>query len=126
MLEDRPYMRGPSYGSYRSVTTLMVITLAVCFVIQSVVLSYSEAGSYLLGRMVLTREAITRGYVWQLLTFQFLHAGFLHVFCNCLTLYFFGKALEITLASRHWFAIYFGAGMAGGLLLAVGNLVLPI
>ena len=33
MLEDRPYMRGPSFGSHRSVTTLMITALVVCFVV---------------------------------------------------------------------------------------------
>ena len=125
MLEDRPYMRGPGYGSYRSVTMIMVIALAVCFVLQSILLSYSGAGSRLLGELVLTREAITRGHIWQLLTFQFLHAGFLHIFFNCLALYFLGKALETSLPPKHWLAIYFGAGLSGGLLHAVGNAVLP-
>lgn len=125
MLEDRSYMRGPGYGAYRSVTTVMVTILAVCFVLQSIFLSYSDS-AYRLRDLVLTGDALRKGYVWQLITFQFLHAGFLHVFFNCLTLYFFGRALEIGLAPRHWLAIYFGGGIAGGLLHAVGSLVLPL
>jgi membrane associated rhomboid family serine protease len=125
MLEDRPYMRGPGYGSYRSITVLLVISLAVCFVVQSIILSYSQVGTDILAYMVLTKAAITKGYIWQLLTFQFLHAGFLHVFFNCLALYFIGKALEISLPTRHWLGIYFGAGLAGGILHATGNAVLP-
>src|SRR5205085_2323529 len=75
--------------------------------------------------LVLKREAITRGYVWQFLTFQFLHANLLHIFFNCVTLYFFGRALEITLSKRHWLAIYFGGGFAGGLIHALGNIIFP-
>ena len=125
MLEDRSYMRGPSFGSGRSITVLLVIILAVCFVLQSVILSYSEFGTALLHYMVLSKAAITRGYVWQFLTFQFLHAGFMHVFFNCLALYFVGKALESSMPVKHWLSIYFGAGLAGGLLQAVGNIFLP-
>src|SRR5207237_6434699 len=106
----------PGYGQYRSVTTLMLITLTVCFVIQSVLESYSTAGTRLLWNLELNRAALTRGYVWQFLTFQFLHAGFLHFFCNALGLYFLGIALEVSLAPRHWLGIYFGSGIAGGLL----------
>jgi membrane associated rhomboid family serine protease len=125
MLEDRTYMRGPSFGSHRSVTVVLVISLAVCFVLQSILLSYSEAGSNFLSHLPLTSGAITRGYIWQLLSFQFLHAGFLHVFFNCLALYFLGKALETSLPTRHWLAIYFGGGIAGGLLHSIGNAISP-
>src|SRR3954469_22070540 len=121
MLEDRSYMRGPGYGAYRSVTTVMVTILAVCFVFQSILFSYSRAGRNFLFDLYLTPAALTEGKVWQLFTFQFIHAGFLHVFFNCLTLYFFGKALEIGLATRHWLGIYFGGALAGGLLQALGS-----
>jgi len=124
MLEDRAYLRGPGYGSHRSVTVVVVISLAVCFILQS--LLYSSSMSGLFYSLELTREAITRGKIWQLLTFQFLHAGFLHLLFNCVALYFLGKALEISIPTKHWLAIYFGGGIAGGLLHALGNTVLPV
>lgn len=125
MLEDRSYMRDPSYGPYRSMTVIMVITLAACYMVQAILVSNSEAGANLIGQMVLTKAAIIKGRLWQLVTFQFLHAGFTHVLLNCLGLYFVGRALEISLAPKHWLAVYFGAGIAGGLLHAAGNAVLP-
>jgi membrane associated rhomboid family serine protease len=125
MLEDRSYMRGPGYGQYRSVTVVMLVILTICYVLQSVLYSYSLAGTRLLAFLELTPLAITRGYVWQLLTFQFLHNGFIHFLFNCLTLYFLGTALEPALARRHWLGIYFGAGIAGGLLHSVGSIFLP-
>jgi membrane associated rhomboid family serine protease len=125
MLEDRSYMRGPGYGSHRSITVILVVSLAVCFVIQSILLSYSESGANLLSRLVLTKDALLRGHIWQLLTFQFLHADFLHVLFNCLALYFLGRALETSLSTRHWLCIYLGAGLAGGIFHAVGNALLP-
>jgi membrane associated rhomboid family serine protease len=126
MLEDRSYMREPSYGRYRSVTVAMIVSLGVCFIIQSVLYSYSSAGRALLYEMDLTHFAVTRGHVWQLLTFQFLHAGFIHLLFNCVALYFLGKALETSLSMRNWLAIYFGAGISGGLLHALGSSVLPM
>ncbi len=127
MLEDRSYMRSPSYGSFRSVTMIMVVVLAACFLVQSVVQSYGAAGAgaRFISSLALTHFAITRGYIWQLLTFQFLHAGFLHIFFNCLALYFLGKALETSLSPGRWLAIYFGSGISGGLLHATGNWLFP-
>ncbi|HEV8544572.1 MAG TPA: rhomboid family intramembrane serine protease [Verrucomicrobiae bacterium] len=126
MLEDRPYMRDPMYGAHRSVTMIMVVLLAACFILQSVLISYSSDGAFLLYRdFALSKAAVMKGYVWQLLTFQFIHAGFLHVFFNCLALFFLGRALEPALQRKHWLGIYLGAGVAGGLLHATGNIFLP-
>lgn len=126
MLEDRSYMKEPVFGPRKSITVTMVIILGACFVIQSLLFSYSITGSQFLSGLMLTEKSIARGYIWQFLTFQFLHAGFLHVLLNGLCLYFIGRALEISMSTRHWLQLYLGAGIAGGLLQALGTLVLPI
>ncbi len=125
MLEDRSYMQDPVFGRRKSVTVTLLIVLGVCFVLQSVLFSYSATGSSFLSELMLTWKAVGRGHIWQLLTFQFLHAGFIHVLLNGLCLYFLGRALEISMPTRHFLQLYFGAGIAGGLLQALGTLVLP-
>ena len=125
MLEDRSYMKEPVFGPKKSITVTMLIVLGDCFVLQSILVSYSAGGRAPLSEMSLTGEAIRRGHIWQLLTFQFLHMGFLHVFFNGLCLYFLGRALETSLSTRHYLQLYLGAGLAGGLMQAIGNLVLP-
>jgi membrane associated rhomboid family serine protease len=126
MLEDRSYMRDPMYGAHRSVTMIMVILLAVCFILQSILFSYRSSSALVLFQyLALSKAAIVKGYLWELLTFQFVHAGFLHVFFNCLALFFLGRALETSLSPKHWLRIYLGAGIAGGLLHALGNIVAP-
>jgi membrane associated rhomboid family serine protease len=64
----------------------------------------------------LSLNGIKHGYVWQLLTFQFMHAGVWHLVFNLFSLFFFGKALEETLGTRRFLQAYFGAGVAGGAL----------
>lgn len=125
MLDDRPYMRDPLYGSRKSITIILLITLAVCFVVQSVIYSYSRSGTGLLYYLELSGNVLRRGYLWQFVTFQFLHAGFFHVLFNCLTLYFVGNALETAMSRGNWLRVYFGAGLFGGLLHAMGNLITP-
>jgi membrane associated rhomboid family serine protease len=127
MLEDRSYMQDPLYGSRKSVTVILLVALVVCFIVQSVVFSYSLAGSIFIHRyLLLSGDAIRSGFVWQLITYQFLHGGFLHILFNGIVLFFFGKALETTLSTRNWLQLYFGAGIVGGLFHALGNLVLPL
>lgn len=125
MLEDRSYMQEPVFGSRRSITMIMLIALGTCFVLQSILISYSPAGRNLIFDLVLTPQAVSRGYIWQLLTFQFLHGGFIHVLFNGLGLYFIGRALEFSMSTRNWLKLYFGAGLAGGLFHALGGLFLP-
>src|SRR5688500_15525595 len=125
MLEDRSYMQEPVFGPRKSITITMLVILGICFVLQSVLFSYSASGSAFLDELFLHREALSRGHIWQLLTFQFLHAGFIHVLFNGVGLYFCGKALEGTISTQHWLKLYFGAGFAGGIVHALGSLVLP-
>ncbi|MGA9117216.1 MAG: rhomboid family intramembrane serine protease [Bacteroidota bacterium] len=53
---------------------------------------------------------------WTLVTYMFLHGGFLHIFMNMLGLFFFGPRLELELGSRGFVGIYFTSGMTGALL----------
>lgn len=53
--------------------------------------------------------------IWELVTYQFLHAGFWHLFLNMLGLYFLGPETERTLGTNRFFTLYFLSGILGGL-----------
>jgi membrane associated rhomboid family serine protease len=53
-------------------------------------------------------------YVWQPITYMFLHAGFGHIFFNMLALFFFGPVLEQTWGSRKTLIYYMLCGLGGG------------
>src|SRR5687767_6253853 len=94
MLHDRPYMREPSFRPRWTLTNRLIAVLIGIFLVQCVleVLLGVPISRYL----ALSLDGMAHGYVWQLLTFQFLHAAPwpFHVLFNCLFLYFFGNALE--------------------------------
>lgn len=72
-----------------------------------------------------TVTALRDYQVWRFITFQFLHAGFLHLLFNMLGLYWFGPQVEKYLGSRRYLAFYLLCGCAGAclyLLLNVGGL----
>jgi membrane associated rhomboid family serine protease len=120
MLENRDYMREPEYrpsGFRWSATTILMATLVGVFALQAINDAY--IGSFIDQRLGLTREAITSGYVWQFLTFQFLHGSLFHLLGNLLTLWFFGRFVENVLGARRYLVAYFGAGVVGGLLQCV-------
>lgn len=57
-------------------------------------------------------DTILKGRVWQLVTYAFVHAGFMHLFFNMLALYFFGQRLEYRWGSAQFarFCIIVGSG----------------
>jgi membrane associated rhomboid family serine protease len=66
----------------------------------------------------LSWAGLRHGYVWQLLTFQFMHAGLLHLIVNCWAIYAFGREVEITLGNKRFLVLYFASGIIGGLFQA--------
>jgi membrane associated rhomboid family serine protease len=53
---------------------------------------------------------------WGLVTYMFLHAGFMHILFNMIGLYFFGPRLEARIGSRDFILMYLAAGITGALL----------
>jgi membrane associated rhomboid family serine protease len=52
---------------------------------------------------------------WTIITYMFLHAGFLHILFNMLWLYWMGRILVEYLGSKRFVTVYFLGGIAGGL-----------
>jgi membrane associated rhomboid family serine protease len=53
---------------------------------------------------------------WTILTYMFLHGGFMHILFNMLGLYFFGPRLEARIGSRDFIIMYLLAGITGAIL----------
>src|SRR5215831_1504747 len=122
-LADRYYMRD-AYHVPR-MTTWLIVVLIAAFVIQSLLFFYGDF--QLSDHLALSVDGLRHGKIWQILTFQFLHSCPMpwHVLFNCLGLWFFGRPVEEALGSKRFLWLYFGSGMAGGLLQALLTFVLP-
>jgi membrane associated rhomboid family serine protease len=53
--------------------------------------------------------------VWQLITYQFMHGGFWHIFFNMFILWMFGASIEDIMGSRKFLIFYLLAGVSAGL-----------
>src|SRR5690625_114046 len=53
---------------------------------------------------------------WTLVTYMFVHGGFLHLFFNMIGLFFFGPPLEERWGSREFFKYYLICGLGGAVL----------
>ncbi|PWU13088.1 MAG: hypothetical protein C5B50_20000 [Verrucomicrobia bacterium] len=122
MLEDRHYMRQPRFRAQVSVTVVLLGVLVVAYVLQLVLERFSTfPTNYYLA---LSLDGLRQGFVWQLITFQFMHGGWLHLLLNCWAIYMFGRELEATLGRGRFLALYFSSGVIGGLLQALAGLAL--
>ena len=119
MLEDRSYMRRPRFYSYRSATLLLVIMNVVAYILQLSISSFSTfpVNHY----FALSPAGLQHAYLWQLITFQFMHAGWVHLFFNCFAIYMFGREVEEVLGRRSFFVLYFTSGILGGLVQALAG-----
>jgi membrane associated rhomboid family serine protease len=68
-------------------------------------------------------------HFWQLLTYGFLHGGFVHLLFNMFALYMFGGALEQVVGSRRFTAYYLASVLAAALtqlvVMALANEIYP-
>lgn len=124
MLSDRDYMHDVSAKPRWPATMAILVLNVVVFVIQF------GADRFFPGypfddNFALSLNGIKSGYVWQLLTYQFMHASFLHIFLNCWAIFVFGREVEIYLGKARMLALYFSSGIAGGLLQILGTWLLP-
>ena len=122
MLDDRSYMQDSS-PRYHSAAMTLFWTIIVAYFLQLTDGVYN--GGRITNLLALSPQGIRSGYVWQLLTFQFLHGGFFHIIFNLLALWSFGRGLEQILGTRKFLQIYFGAGVIGGILQLILGFIGP-
>lgn len=76
--------------------------------------------------LALSVVGLSRDYYWQLLTYQFLHGGWMHLILNGWAFFVFGRNVERA-TGRLWFLLlYFLSGISGGLLHIFAALVWPM
>jgi rhomboid protease GluP len=67
----------------------------------------------------LSHDLVIRGEVWRLITYMFLHGGWLHWLSNSWVLYQLGTLYEALFGSKRFAAIYFATGIVAGLASAL-------
>lgn len=114
-------MRRPSFGQRRSATVALLILNVIIFIIQK--WSF-DRWRILQDYLPLSVEGLRHGYVWQLVTFQFLHSNFEHLLFNCIVIFMFGRGVEEALSRRAFLTLYFSSGIIGGLFQSLASVIL--
>ncbi len=114
MLDDRSYMRDDPLRSRWSANVVIMVALVVCFALQNIASFYLRfpVDQYL----ALSKKGIQNGFVWQFVTFQFLHGNVGHLVGNLIGLFFFGRSVEARLGTKEYLKVYALSGLGGGAL----------
>ncbi|HSY18956.1 MAG TPA: rhomboid family intramembrane serine protease [Candidatus Acidoferrales bacterium] len=132
MLDDRDYMRQPEYrdpmfsGFRWSWTMVLIAVNLAVFVLMEINKAYNPDGFLkIFQTCALSNDGVLHGYVWQYLTFQFLHAGGGHFAGNMISLFFLGRLVEDRIGGKRMLLMYLASGAAGGVLQTVLGFVFP-
>lgn len=120
----RPFVLGGPLTP--AVKTLLIANVAV-FLFQYVAGALTQARLDRLFGLV-PFEVTHHLFLWQLVTYMFLHGGLLHIGFNMLALWMFGTELESLWGTRRFTRFYFITGIGAGICstLAAWNSFIPI
>lgn len=114
--------------SGKSVVTWLLIINVVIYLLDSILTSGSRVprwmSPYYMGRFTID-EAVFGFQIWRVFTYQFLHAGFMHLLFNMIGLYFFGPLMEQWWGSRRFLAFYLLCGFGGVVPYTLMSLAAP-
>lgn len=123
-------------GSVTPMVKKLLIANGVVFFLQlfsQLALGWSGLGISSAGAQHFTLQPIGRyfalvpqlfvesGFVWQLISYQFLHGGFFHILINMFILWMFGTEIERLWDQMSFLQFYLVCGMAAGLAMVVVN-----
>ncbi|MCE9615027.1 MAG: rhomboid family intramembrane serine protease [Lentisphaerae bacterium] len=108
-----PYQRVHAPSAFPAVRAIVLVTV-VAFVVQQ--LGDFRAHGGITMALGLSRDGVLgHGWVWQLVTYMLLHAGFLHILMNMVVLYSFGRDLEAMIGTLRFALLYVASGIVGGI-----------
>ena len=119
MLNERDYFhrngsgyRPQGYWERHSLIFHLIVANVLLFLLQND--SMDESLALISGQGLLWQP-------WRLITYQFLHADFAHIFFNMYGLWIFGRMVEGVLGRTRFLCMYLFSGALGGLFFLIAN-----
>ena len=111
--ERKNKMMEKIFSSKKPIVTYILIALClIMFVISE--FGFNTASLIKYGANV--SSLVKNGEIYRLITYMFLHGGFMHIFFNMYSLYIVGPRIEDFFGKWKFLLIYFLSGISGGLL----------
>jgi len=108
-------------GSFRdlvarfgSIVKLLIVVNIVIFFLQ--LIGNASNLPYLDKYLALSADGIRRGFIWQFVTYMFLHVSVWHILGNMFFLWFFGTEVEYFIGQKYFTRLYFMSGIVGAAL----------
>ena len=104
-------------GWFGSVTHFIVWATVAVFLVQLVV-GVATGPGYVEGLFALSSDGLRRGFIWQPVTYMFLHdtGNLWHIVINLLVLWFMGREVEYYIGPKYFSRLYLLCGVAGAAL----------
>ncbi len=126
MLSDRDYMRhGPRSVGSRPYFWWLLLSVGVGYVVQQFLGVWFGLAGWLEDWVAVSGPALQGWRVWTVVSYGWLHGGFLHVFFNLLIAYWVGRFLLNVWGHRLTTEVFVTAVAAGGLVFGLLHLGQP-
>src|SRR5437870_5947448 len=112
-------------GGWTPAVKTLVIACVIGFFLQ-IFDRFAGAPSFTYKFGLVPAEVTQNYYLWQLVTYIFLHGGFFHILFNMFGLYMFGGELEATWGTRQFTKFFFICGVGAALTSVVASPHSPI
>jgi membrane associated rhomboid family serine protease len=120
----RRYPSRYGYGSSFSFGPGPLSTAIKALIIANVAVFFAQIFTSVLTELLgLHPTLVVRGWLWQPVTYMFLHGGLFHILFNMLALWMFGTELERTWGTQYFLKFYFVTGIGAGLLTVAVSLL---
>lgn len=123
MYGNNQYGYGRGFGQSSTVLKTLIIINVIVFIASILFAATPQIDYWFSGLLAMhpfdlsTAMSDVPGFwPWQLVTYQFMHAGFFHILFNMYILYIFGVTLQEVFGERKFLAFYLLSGIGAGLL----------
>ncbi len=104
-----------SYGRRRLTPAVRKLLFAMAGVFVMGLLLSREVRSLFMEMFALSIPGLKKGFLWQPLTYIFLHANLIHLLLNGLVLFFIGPETERAIGKKQFYLLFLLSGVLGGL-----------
>ncbi|MFH1754269.1 MAG: rhomboid family intramembrane serine protease [Candidatus Latescibacterota bacterium] len=116
--ENRP----PGGGNFAgSIVGRLILANVIVFILENLL-----PDQFVVFFALTPRTVVENFYLWQIVTYMFLHAGFTHLFFNMLMLWLFGRTLEMVWGGKRFLNYYIACGIGGAAFSFVFNFNHPV
>ena len=104
-----------------AIKKLIIINVAV-FLVDYILINLFKIDLIRFYFALIPEFVVHKLYVWQIISYSFLHDGFFHIIFNMLMLWMFGAELEIRWGTRKFYQFYLICGILTGIIILIFNL----